>query len=247
MLVKDMQKLAGTLNFLCRAIFAGHAFIRRFHNSMMVKDGLILKQHHHIRVNGEIKADCQMWIDFLDNYSQRITLCWLFIDLKKFESSETLFFYTDSSANKRLGFGGVFGYRWLFERWEPGYIAANKPSIEYLELAALCIVVITWGQYLTNTRIVIFCNNQAVVHMVNNSTSRCPNCMILLRMLVKDGLIHNRRIFVKYVTSKDNYLSDCLSRMKIQQFKTAAPWMRNELDKPTPLLWPLSKLWNRFH
>ena len=67
-----------------------------------------------------------------------------------------------------------------------------KPSIEYLELAALCIGIISWGQYLTNCRIVIFCDNQAVVHMVNKLMSSCSNCMVLLRMLVLDGLKNNR-------------------------------------------------------
>ena len=121
----------------------------------------------------------------------------------------------------------------------------KKPSIEYLELVALCIGVITWGDSpkLRNCRVIIFCDNQAVMHMVNKCTSKCKNCMVLIRRLVLDGLKINRRVFVKFVPSKKNYLADCLSRLKLKAFKEAAPYMRKHPDTATRSIWPISRLW----
>ena len=130
--IKDLQKLMGTLNFLCKAIFTGCTFLRCFYDKMVTSDGTELKQYHHVRTSTEMKQDCEVWISFLEHYNDNITMCRPFVDLNVFETSETLNFYTDSSANSRLGFGCIFNNRWMFEQWEPGYIDNHNPSIEYL-------------------------------------------------------------------------------------------------------------------
>ena len=240
--IKDLQKLAGSLNFLCRAVFVGRTFIRRIYNLMMGNNGL-LKQHHHVRVNSELKEDCRMWLTFLNEETN--VFCCPFVDLNHFETSHTLNFYTNSSANESLGYSCVFNDRWIFGQWEPNFVRINKPSIEYLELAALCIGILTLGgsKELHNTRVIIFCDNQVVMHMVNNCSSKCKNCMFLIRKLVLDGLRNNCRVFMRFVPSKKNFLADSLSRLKLKQFKEAAPYMRPMPDCPTPEIWPLSKVW----
>ena len=213
--IKELQKLCGTLNFLCRAIVIGQTFLRRFYDQMITKSRVQLKKYHHVRIDAEMKQDCRMWLQFLEDSPITLVLNRPFLDLHIFETLETLNFYTDSSANEDLSFGCVFKDRWMFGRWEIGYIKKYKLSIEYLELAVLCIGVITWGHLLQNQRIIIFCDNQVVLCMVNNMTSKCKNCMVLIRLLVLDNLRHNRRVSVKYVTSKNNFLADYLSRLKI--------------------------------
>ena len=207
--IKDLQKLAGSLNFLCKAIVPGRTFLRCLYDRMKSKNGELLRHHYHIRVDSQIKADCEMWLTFLQD--EQYCVCRPFIDLDRFQTSETLDFYTDSSANHLLGFGCVYGKWWMFGQWEPGFIKLHDPSIEYLELAALGIAVITWGNLLRDTRIVIFCDNQAMVHMINNATSKCQNCMVIIRKIVLDNMRNNRRVFIKYVTSKSNECADSLS------------------------------------
>ena len=54
-----------------------------------------------------------------------------------------------------------------------------KLSIEYLELAALCLGVITWSgkSELQDCKILLHCDNQAVVEMINSTSSKCKNCI----------------------------------------------------------------------
>ena len=59
--------------------------------------------------------------------------------------------------------------------------------------------------------------------MVNAGVSRCANCIYLLRMLMLNNLVHHRRVFVQHVTSKNNFLADSLSRLKIQLFFKQGP------------------------
>ena len=54
--------------------------------------------------------------------------------------------------------------------WPTGFIEQFQPSIEFLELFVLVSALITWNQEqkLNDRKITIFCDNEAVVHIVNN-------------------------------------------------------------------------------
>ena len=219
--VKDLQVLTGYLNFLSRAIFPGRTFTRRIYAkfaSYTDKKGnrKPLKPYHHIRVDTELRFDCKVWKIFLQQYTST-ALCRPMVDLslKETNSIKVLNFYSDVSAAEKLGFGAVFNNEWLCAQWEPNYMK-NKPSIEYLELLALTAALLTWGHELMNQRVKIHCDNMAVVNMVNTATSSCKNCMYLIRLIVLNNLINNRRVFVLHVRSKDNILSDALSRRQFQ-------------------------------
>ena len=241
-MIKHIQKLTGTLNFLNRAIFAGRAFMRRMYQRLCgIHTDSKLRAYHHMRLDKGFKKDCKVWLEFLQQ-PERISLCRPFVDLSVFDTAETLQFFTDSSANPELSFGCVFGTRWIFGKWETGFVHKFNPSIEYLELVALVIGVLSWGHLLTKKRMII-CDNQAVVQMVNNMSSKCSHSMELIRLLVTDGLIYNRRVFVKYIRSKDNILADWLSRLKFNTFHKFGPNMRLEPDKISDRVWPISKFW----
>ena len=152
-------------------------------NHLLTKSGKLLKQHHHVSLDQEFRNDCKVWYTFLMHQN---TVNRLFIDLDKWVSVNTLRFYTDAS------FGCVFGNSWTFGQWEQGFIREKDPSIAYLELYALCMGIMVWANKLVNTRIVIFCDNQSVISMVNEMTSKCKNCMYLLHMLTLNNMEFNQ-------------------------------------------------------
>ena len=240
-----LETLTGLLNFLGRAIFPGRAFTRRmyakFTGKTVNKDGKKLKKHHHVKIDSEFKFDCCMWRIFLARF-QDISLCRPFIDVNCFETSQTLQFYTD--ASQKIGYGCFFNGRWLHGVWEKDFNEKYSPSIQYLELYALCAGVLTWGKELSNTRVVIFCDNDSVKNMVNHITSSCQQCMVLLRLLVLNGLVYNRRVFVKHIRTHVNILADSLSRRKFRTFWKHAPSHTHAVaDKLTDALPPISQLW----
>ena len=244
-MVKQLQVLTGYLNFLSRAIFAGRAFTRRIYTKFTSKTKK-LKQHHHVSLDQEFRFDLEVWRIFLLHHRE-IAVCHPMVDLERFITSQQLDFYSDASASKSLGFGAVYQTRWIYGQWEPDYITECGPSIEYLELFALTAAILTWGQEsnLLNNRIIIFCDNEAVVQMVNQVTSSCKNCMYLIRLLVLNGLVANRRVFARHVRSKDNGLSDSLSRLQFKRFRRLGPHMQQLPDRVSSLLWPASKIWKK--
>ena len=230
-----------------RAIVPGRSFTRRmyakFLGSNLIKGEKMLKAHHHVKLDREFKLDCQMWKFFLQDLRSVIRP---FIDLEESISAETLNFFSDASANEKFGYGAIFGDNWLFGQWEEGFIKTFQPSIETLELFALCAAIFTWQEHeqLNRTRIVIHCDNMLVVQMVNNTSSSCHQCMKLIRLLTLNNLKHDRRLFIRHVEGRKNSLSDALSRINLKKFFELAPLTVNQFpDKISEVIWPYSKIW----
>ena len=118
--VQSIQQLTGLLNFLNRAIYPGRAFMRRMYCKLEAKCTK-LKPHHHVSLDAEFHGDCHMWLAFL--MGDTSAYCRPFIDLTGISTAEELMFFTDSSANELLGFGGILGQEhWFFGQWETSFI-----------------------------------------------------------------------------------------------------------------------------
>ena len=239
--VHNLQKLCGFLNFLCRAIVPGRAFTRRLY-AYTSGGKSQLKPHHHIRITAEMRADLEMWLVFLNHPT---AYCRSFMDFKEVQADEVRF-YSDASGNFELGFGGYCNVEWVFGRWD-SFTARVKPSIEYLELFALAVNVLLWIHKFRNRRIRVFCDNISVVYMINNSSSSCKNCMVLIRIITLECLIQNVRLFAKHVPMDQNGISDALSRMEFSRFSRLAAEADIEFkDEPCNIpekIWPISKIW----
>ena len=246
--IKTLQVLTGYLNFLTKAIFPGRTFTRRMYSKCTSlgfnSKGVALKPHHHIYLDEEFRFDCEIWRIFLMHYRD-LAVCRPMVDVDKSSFTATqLKFYSDTSGCEFLGVGAVFEHRWFFAKWEPGFIRTCKPSIQYLELFGVIAAILTWGDQIQNMRMVLFCDNESVVEMVNNQCCSCWNCMYLLRLLTLNNLVNNRRVFTRHLRSEENYLSDALSRLQLERFWRLAPMsMNKELSRISPLVWPASKIW----
>ena len=248
--VLELQTLCGFLNFIGKAIFPGRAFTRRMYskysNAVNLKGGQTkefkLKLHHHVRLDAEFKYDCHVWLKFLTSELSNVVNRPM-LDLSEKAFVRDIGFYSDASAAKSLGFGSILQNQWIFRVWGRDFMEEQSPSIEYLELFTLVVGILTWQDQIRDCRIVVHCDNQAVVSMVNNITSSCPNCMHLLRILVLNGLLFNRRVFAQYIPSKQNVLSDALSRLDFARFRKWGPQMNREPDHINPEIWPITKVW----
>ena len=217
-----------------RCMYAKFAhFCNKPHEQVMINNSKI-KPYHHIKIDQEFKSDCRVWVDFLDNKDLELVVSRPMLDLRIFKTSEEISFYTDASAAKTLGFDCVLDKNWCYGTWEPNFIEFCKPSIEFLELYALVVGLLTWEKKLANCRIIIHCDNMAVVNMVNNLASNCNKCMILLRIMTLNGLLHNRRVSVVHVKSENNTLSDALSCSDFKHFRQAGPHMNLQQDIVDP-------------
>ena len=126
-MIKFMQSLTGTLNFLQKAIVPDRAFTHRMYAKVKLtnKEGLPLKAHHHVWLDREFVRDCYIWIWFLQNQSCQ-ALCHPFADFDPYQSRTTLNFYSDASLNPELGMGMVFDNEWSYGQWDSEFIINEK-------------------------------------------------------------------------------------------------------------------------
>ena len=233
--VKDIQRLCGFLNFLCRCVVPGRAFTRRLYSMVSSR----MCQHHHVRITEEMKMDLEIWRIFLRNPS---IYCRPFADFEVVTAKE-INMYSDASRNFQKGFGALCGTSWSCGVWNARFMEQNQPSIEYLELYAVTVAVLNWIRRYSNKRVFLFCDNMSVVHMLNKSSSTCKNCMVLVRLIVLEGLLRNVRVYAKHVRTEHNILSDSLSRLNFDKFRKHGPHME-EMSTPIPdEIWPMEKIW----
>ena len=237
--VHEIQKLAGFLNFLCRCIVPGRAFTRRLY-ALMAGHNSKLKPHHHVRVKSENKLDLGLWKQFLTSptvFSR---------SFRDFElgDAEPIQFYSDASGNFHYGYGAWCYGNWLQSHWNVEFMRRFRPSIEFLELYAVAVAVMAWIHMFANRKIFIFCDNESVCRMIDNSSSTCQFCMILIRIIILKSMTHNVRIFAKHVKTDDNGIADALSRFQMKRFRKLAPWLNNvKMTEIPEEISPISKIW----
>ena len=222
--LKQIQALAGMLNFACGIIAPARAFSRRLIDLTI---GLS-KPYHHKKVTAQVRQDLLLWKKFLLGHNRKT----FFLDFH-FLSQQTLQFYTDSSST--IGFGGFFGNRWFSGKWPKG---SEKYNIALLELYPICVAIKLWGPSLSNKCITINSDNMAVVHVLNSSTAKDPLLMTLLRVLVLDCMNFNLFIQSQHIPGHFNGLADMMSRDKTAQALRLYP----HLDKNPefiPEVWQL--------
>ena len=225
----------------------GRTFTHRMYDKLALKDkqGHLLKQYHHMTLGKDFKQDCEVWVRFLSNPDIN-SICRPFVDVDAVTHATVLNFYSDVSLSGKKGLGAVFDNRFIVGKWGEHFIMEQQPSIEYLELFALFVALVTWGdcEQLCNTRVIIYCDNQSVRDMINGYHSCCSQCLKILRLIALDEIKFNRRVFMRYVKLAHNILADSLSRMDFQCFWKHAPIsMRSCPDEIPTLIWPVEKVW----
>ncbi len=219
----EVQSIVGTLNFVCRAVAPGRAFLRRL---ISLTHGLT-KSYHKVRLSKGAKQDLSMWLEFLSHFNgvSAFSNC-------GWESNHTLDLYTDSAAT--IGFGAYFRGQWVQGRWQTS-VLSNPPSIALLEFYPVVVAVKCWAEQLVNRKVLFHSDNMAVVHIINGQTSQCPKIMQLLRIFVLTCLRFNISFKAVHVPGVLNNIADSLSRFQVERFHAAAPQAVCHMT-PLPLL-----------
>ena len=98
----QLQQLTGFLNFLCRCVVPGRAFVRRLY-ALGSNENLL--PHHHIRISAECRMDMLIWQKFL---SEPLIFCRPFLDCFE-QSAKDISMYSDASGALEKGFGAYCG------------------------------------------------------------------------------------------------------------------------------------------
>ena len=166
-----------------------------------------------------MRKDLSMWLKFLGDFNGIS----MFTD--SFWSFNTdICLHTDSSAATGHGFGAMFGSQWTIGIWPQEWHDNGLTSdITILEYFPILVAVHIWGRQLANKKVLFKCDNQAVVNIINNQTSKSDRVMVLVRAFMLQWLKLNIVFMAEHVPGSKNLITDSLSRLQMEKFRKLAP------------------------
>ena len=203
--VKQLQALAGRLNFITKAVPHGHPFSRRIYD--MFSD---MKLQWHVTITTELKKDLQMWTKFIQEYGG-----WTPILLP---TMPVINLFTDAATTETLGWGAWWGTAWAWDTWDPVFMRSFNLSIDFLELFAVVVAVWIWSPQFANKHVIVHSDNQPTVAVVNSKMSKSSSMLVLLRFLTLHCMLNNITITANFVPGSANCAADALSRLQFSRF-----------------------------
>ena len=209
--VKELESLHGYLNYCAQIIPAGRAFLRRLSG--------VMKGHRSIqwvKISKELKEDLKVWELFLTSFNGRsffINDGWAPPHPKSLQ--------TDASGS--VGYGAVYGTHFLYGSWPK---SCESLGITIFELYPIVLGVYLFADEMANTKLVIYSDNLAVVHILNNLNSTDPRIMKIVRKLVLKCLAFNIFFQAFHVPGIKNVGPDTLSRGQVEKFLREFPKYR---------------------
>jgi hypothetical protein len=196
---KELESIIGKLSF-ATIVVPARPFLRRLIDLLSI----VSKPYHYIRLNGEVRADLQTWLHFLETYNG-ITY---FRSIDAFPSDSI---HMGSDASK-LGFGAVYGKRWVQAPYPPSWQLLH---ITVLELYPIFVLLHLFGHLLKDSSILFHCDNTAVVAIINKQTSKDKTVMCIVRSLVLLLVHHNICLKSAHIAGVINVLPDKISRFQV--------------------------------
>lgn len=121
--------------------------------------------------------------------------------------------------------------RWIADTWpdEVTHISlrTEKNYVAFLEFYAAVTAVYTWKHKFFNKHILIWSDNEQVVHLVNSDCARKraieDSCGKILQVLRETCKKHNISVRAQHVSRLDNVAADILSKLDLEKFRAVVP------------------------
>ena len=211
----DLQSLVGLLQFASNVIKPGRPFLRRFH------DALSHPVLFH-NIDRGLRTDLRWWVALLLQFNG---VCLRQIAAPR----QDYYFWSDASGTK--GFGSYLLIApdapptLQFTVSSPFWSSTKKRDIQFKEMFAVLDGILRWRETLTNQRLHIYDDNNAVVWGLRKLSIH-GKAMMLLRHIALILAQSNIEISTTWIDSKSNSLADHLSRFRFGLIANRYPQLK---------------------
>ena len=153
---KELQSLAGKLNWASAVIQGRRVFLRRIIDCITY----LKCDWHKILLKGEALADIAWWHKFMAKFNGKSLL------LDKLAITSIC---TDAC---RIGAGGYYQDDWFYANWVVDFPFTNNLHINELEAFSVVLETLRWAKQWRNKRVIILSDNMATVKCLNKGTSK---------------------------------------------------------------------------
>ncbi len=209
---RELLSLLGHLNFACRVIYPGRAFV----SYMISLSSSVSKLHHYIKISAECRSDMNMWSKFLQDWNGVS----MFMN-DELTLADDMQFFTDATPR---AYAGYYCGKWFQECFPDSFISSDAvASMALYELYPIVMAAVLWGDKWAKRRIVVNCDNAATVDIINKGRSKIPFIQKFVRRLIWCAARGQFLIIAKHIAGKTNTIADALSRFNMLQFRRLAP------------------------
>lgn len=193
---KDLQRLAGRLNWATQCIHGGTFYLRRIHDVI----ARLRAPHHRTHVTRAMRADMGWWLSFLDHFNGTMPML---------DARPTTPIYTDACP---VAAGAVYEGHFVHMPWEatPEF---KDLHINFKETVAVELALTTWAPYLANKKVLVHCDNKCAVALINKGSSKNTQVMDSLRRMFWLSVTYNFKIIAQYYPGVENKYADLASRL----------------------------------
>ena len=180
---RQLQSLAGRLNWACRVVYGGRTFLCRILDAMNSMQSPSAKY----KLTGDFYADLTWWIKFLSVFNGRH----LFLD-----SKPVLDVQTDACYDAA---GAYFAGDWSYFHFGSESPVLSALHINHKETLAVVLAAERWAPQWVNRHVIIHSDSQAAVAIINKGSTCNSLIMGYLRRLFWLSAIFNFRITARYI------------------------------------------------
>jgi hypothetical protein len=208
--VKQLESLAGLLNFACSVVPPGRPFMRRLFQMLWGMRRCL--PYYKLRLSQGAKKDLVMWESFLRQYN----------GVTMFLPNEPLL-DTDIELQIAVSDGGlavVLGQAWWRDSWPQEW---KDRGLFLKDIFVILVMMAIFGSTLANKRIRLHTISKDLTQVINSQSVKDPLAMILIRDLVLLLLINNTHLAAEQVEEQNNKLAFSLSINQMDHFRLQHP------------------------
>lgn len=193
---KELQRLAGKLAFANQCVYGGVFFVRRLHDSI----AKLHNPYHRTRITRDMRDDMEWWMKFLDRFNGEIPMM---------DTRPTTPVFTDAC---NVSAGAIYEHEFVYTPWNlhPDH---EDLHINYKETLAIMLALQHWSTRFRNKHVIVYCDNQTAVAIINKGSSRNKIVMSALRDMFWLSACNNFRIHAIYYPGSENRCADAVSRL----------------------------------
>ena len=205
---RELLSLIGTLSHACKVVRSGRAFLRR----LITLSTAVKRLDHFIRLSKCARSDIEWWY----TYSKG----WNGVSMMSLVNKTNPEVSLTTDALGSWGCGGFSNTQWFSLKW---VASAMSLHITVKELLPITIAAGLWGPHWRGQSVQVWCDNEAVVTIINQNTSKDLEAMHLMRCLAFIMAKCEFFLFASHIKGQHNKIADALSRDNVPLFRTLYP------------------------
>ena len=193
---RQLQQLAGLLNWACQAVRGGRYFLRRILDTI----SRLKKGSHKTKLSKAFKLDIEWWLQFLRSFNGVVY----------YREAAAFVVHTDACLQ---GAGMFCSGDWCYINWKCDDKRHSQMHINYKEVLAVVWSAKRWATKWTNANVTVFTDSTVAKAIINKGTCKSPLVMNSLRDLFWLSVKYNFKLHAVHIPGQLNMLPDTISRL----------------------------------